>query len=160
ARNLAGERESLYERALCEDTFGLICLDGGQIERAREALEQACRWLELTAGGRDLARARLHLALTRLRAGESEPASELARQALPLLPAGADDPLLAIEGARLAELLQLVAPVGPSWLAHVIASTEPRPLPEVAKPAIVLLPTTSAPRAIRCYTLGRADVEV
>src|SRR5439155_10320549 len=37
---------------------------------------------------------------------------------------------------------------------------EPRPAPEVGKPAIVLLPTANVVRALRCYTLGRADVEV
>jgi ATP/maltotriose-dependent transcriptional regulator MalT/two-component SAPR family response regulator len=160
ARNLANERESIYERALCEDTYGAICLESGRLDTAIAALEPACAWLEKSARGRDLARARLHLALARLRAGERELAIELAQSALQLLPAGPNDPLLVAEGKRLADLLHAAMKVGPPWLHNVLDRLGPTPAQAKSQPAIVLLPSAQATHALQCYTLGRADVEL
>jgi LuxR family maltose regulon positive regulatory protein len=160
ARHLADERESVYERALCEDTHGLICLRTDQIEEAVHALDRACAWFETSAGGRDLGRARLHLAQAQLMAGERERSIDLAHAALALLPAGPDDPFLAIEGDYLAAILRVAETGGPAWLPLVIKRLSPTPIERKARPAIGIVPSMTSKRRIRCYTLGRADVEI
>ncbi len=159
ARHLACERESAYERAICDDAYGLICLETGQIEQGIAALEQACAGLATGGGVRDLARARLHLARARLQTGRRDDAIELAHSALTLLPAGANDPLLSIEATRLADVLRAVESEGPPWLAELTSRLSPPPV-ELAKPSIVALPKGQDVHTIRCYTLGRADLEL
>ncbi len=160
ARHLANEGESRFEQAICEDTFGLINLATGRTDAAIAALEQACGWLESAGGVRDRARAHLHLGQALLQAGEASRAIEEGRTALALLPAGANDPLLRIEGARLSELLHAIGGSGPPWLGEVLQRLDPSPVELATKPTISLLPSSSQVRVIRCFTLGRADVEL
>jgi ATP/maltotriose-dependent transcriptional regulator MalT/DNA-binding SARP family transcriptional activator len=161
ARHLANEGESPYERAICEDTYGLINLAAGRLDLALSALEQACGWLAASGGVRDRARAQLHLGLALLRDGGSrDRAIELGRASLELLPAGANDPLLDVEGARLADLLRAVAPTGPAWLDEVLQRVGSAAVEVPSKPEMVVLPASPQARSIRCYTLGRADVEL
>jgi ATP/maltotriose-dependent transcriptional regulator MalT/DNA-binding SARP family transcriptional activator len=160
ARHLANEGESLYERAICEDTHGLINLVAGRIPAAISAFEQACGWLATSGGVRDRARAHLHLGQALYRSGERERAIELGRTGLGLLPAKANDPLLRAEGALLVDLLRAVAPTGPAWLGEVVEQIAALPVETTAKPEIALVSTSTHLRSLRCLTLGRADVEI
>jgi LuxR family maltose regulon positive regulatory protein len=159
ARHLAGESDSPYERGLCEDTHGVLCLETGRLAEALAAAEQACEWLSAGGAARDLARARLHLALVCLRSGQTDRAVETAVSALNLLPGGADESLLAVEGRLLAEVFAAVGPQGPVWLADVLARFGPlQALPPVPE-SVATLPVGGA-HLVRCYTLGRMDLEV
>ena len=160
ARHLADERDSVYERALCEDTHGLICLRTNEVEEAVQALDRACAWFETSAGGRDLGRARLHLAQARLLTGERDRSIQLAHSALELLTAGPNDPFLAIEGDYLAPILRVAEVGGPTWLPHVVQRLSPTPMERKARPTIGIVASDLARPQIRCYTLGRADVEI
>ncbi|HEY8954072.1 MAG TPA: BTAD domain-containing putative transcriptional regulator, partial [Candidatus Dormibacteraeota bacterium] len=153
ARLLADERESPYEQGLCADTLGLFYLVDGRLDLAIRELERAHGQLESRSSVRERARVKLHLGLALLRRGDRERARELAQTALRLLPAQAKEPLLAMEGEWLSELLQLVGPAGPSWLADLVELPVPRL--SAARPTVV-----SPNRAILCFTLGRSDVEL
>ena len=124
-------------------------------------LDHACDLLEACGAVRELARARLHLAQACFLIGERDRAVELARAALERLPGGANDPLLAVEGKRLAALLQAVEPGGPAWLGELLRLkglgwAEP----PAGKPSVVVVSESPAPSTVRCYTLGRSEVEI
>jgi len=155
ARHLASERESAFERGLCEDTYGVLNLDNGEFELARTALEQACQLLK-SSSVRDWARAQLHYAQLLLHIGDRAQAVTLAAEALRALPGGVDEPLLVIEASRLGSLLRAVGAEGPSWLAAVVERMGPASI-ESGVPAEVEPVAEIAIRA-RCLTLGRADV--
>ncbi len=160
ARQMAGRRDSAYEQGICEDAYGLLCLQEGALAEAIGALEQACQWLAPSAPVRELARARLHLALALLQAGDTGRAIPLAAGALADLPGGARDPLLAAEGRLLAPLLHAVSRDGPAWLGEVVRRLGPASAPQPSRPAIVAVPSSPAPRSLRCYSLGRMEVQV
>jgi LuxR family transcriptional regulator, maltose regulon positive regulatory protein len=159
ARRLAAEREAGYEQGMCESSFGLYCLADGRLDEALPALEQACAWLSGVHAVRELARARLHLAEARLRAGEREPAVALAREALVALPAGPRDPVLATEARYVTAVLRAVGPLGPSWLEAFLDNRALAPLAPLAaaRPIATVIP--GSPRIV-CHTLGHADVEI
>jgi ATP/maltotriose-dependent transcriptional regulator MalT/DNA-binding SARP family transcriptional activator len=160
ARHLANEGDQIYERAICEDTHGLINLVAGRIGAAVSAFEQACSWLASSGGVRDRARAHLHLGQALYQVGERERAIELGRTGLGLLPAKASDPLLRAEGSWLVDLLRAVLPTGPAWLAEIVDQIAALPVEATTKPEIALVAASAHLRSLRCFALGRADVEI
>lgn len=160
ARQLAGRRDSAYEQGICEDAYGLLCLQEGALAEAIRVLEQACQWLAPGAPVRELARARLHLALALLQGGDPERAIPLAAGALADLPGGARDPLLAAEGGLLAPLLHAVDRRGPAWLEEVLPRLGAAPSPQPGRPGVAPVPSSTTPCSLRCYSLGRMEVQV
>jgi ATP/maltotriose-dependent transcriptional regulator MalT/DNA-binding SARP family transcriptional activator len=156
ARLLADERDSPYEQGLCADTLGLFYLIDGRVDLAERELEKAHGWLDKRGSVRERGRVKLHLAFSLLRRGNRERARQLAVDGLKLFPAGASEPLLAVEGELLVDLLRNVVDAAPDWVRGVVARF---PAAEDAA-TVAVPPTVVAKRSVRCFALGRSDVEL
>jgi ATP/maltotriose-dependent transcriptional regulator MalT/DNA-binding SARP family transcriptional activator len=158
ARAIAVERDSAFERGLCETTYGVILAELGQIADGAEALTTAREWLQSSSSVRDLARARLHRAALAARAGARAADLEDAREALSWL-VGPLDPFLAAEARYLLPILRAVEGSGPPWVKLITQRLEREDAARDHRRDVPRLRLVTNHR-VRSFSLGRSEVEI
>lgn len=158
ARALAGERDSAYERGVCETTYGVILVALDQTQEAVVALTAGIEWLQTSGNVPELARARLHRAALRCGVDGQDQGEDDVPAALAQL-GGPNEPFLVAEATYLVPALRAAVPTGPAWTS--LALRHARPLGTKAEPAArpERLHLVGA-RVVRSFSLGQSRVEV
>lgn len=158
ARGLAGERDSAYERGVCETTYGVILVALNQPREALAALTAGVAWLQTSGAAPELARARLHRAALCVRAGEQDQDVDEVSAVLGQL-GGPNEPFLAAEATYLAPALRAAEPTGPAWIGLALRHARPPETKEEPGGFAERLRLVGG-RVVHSFSLGQSSVEV